>query len=216
MSEPTTYPLHWPEGWRRTPAGDRAFGRFGRVQRHESGWASKADLTVSLACDRVLDVLEKMSVRDVIVSTNVRPTLSGRPRSGQGEPDDPAVAVYWVTAGGDRRCMAIDRYVRVADNLAAVAATLDAMRAIERHGGAEILDRAFTGFAALPHGSDNEPWWMVLGLPSRDVSREQVAEAYRRLAAHHHPDRGGSVAAMVRINLARDQGLALVQARSTG
>ncbi|KVD37855.1 hypothetical protein WJ41_22830 [Burkholderia ubonensis] len=59
------------------------------------------------------------------------------------------VAVYWETRAGARRVMAIDQYTRVADNLAAVAATLDAMRAIERHGGARILERAFTGFAAL-------------------------------------------------------------------
>lgn len=45
--------------------------------------------------------------------------------------------------------MAIDQYYRVEENLAAIAATLDAMRAIERHGGAQILDRASTGFAAL-------------------------------------------------------------------
>ena len=38
--------------------------------------------------------------------------------------------------------MAIDAYTRTADNLAAVAATLEAMRAIERHGGAQILERA--------------------------------------------------------------------------
>jgi len=46
--------------------------------------------------------------------------------------------------------MAIDIYDTVAGNLAAVAATLDAMRAIERHGGAQILKRAFQGFKALP------------------------------------------------------------------
>ncbi|SDQ25048.1 hypothetical protein SAMN05443026_0089 [Burkholderia orbicola] len=36
--------------------------------------------------------------------------------------------------------MAIDQSARIADNLAAVAATRDAMRGIERRGGARILE----------------------------------------------------------------------------
>jgi hypothetical protein len=60
--------------------------------------------------------------------------------------------------------MAIDQYDRVEHNLAAIAATLDAMRAIKRHGGAEILDRAFTGFTALPAPmAGGKPWRQVLG-----------------------------------------------------
>lgn len=65
-----------------------------------------------------------------------RTNIDGFPRSGQSEPSDGGVAVYWLTSTGETKCIAIDRYDRVADNLAAVAATLDAMRAIERHGGA--------------------------------------------------------------------------------
>lgn len=84
-------------------------------------------------------------------------------------------------------CMAIDRYDRVADNLAAIAATLDAMRAIERHGGAEILNRAFTGFAALPDQA-SDAWWIVLGVPW-DASRPVIDDAYRHLRSVYHPDK---------------------------
>jgi hypothetical protein len=70
------------------------------------------------------------------------------------------VAVYWIKTGRKQmKCMAIDRYGRVADNMAAIAATIEAMRAIERHGSAEILERAFLGFQALP---EPEQWWQVL------------------------------------------------------
>ena len=79
--------------------------------------------------------------------------------------------------------MAIDQYFRVADNLAAIAATLEAMRAIERHGGAEILDRAFTGFTALP--APEQPFH-VLGV-SATATDEEIETAYRRLAMQHHP-----------------------------
>jgi DnaJ-domain-containing protein 1 len=96
--------------------------------------------------------------------------------------------------------MAIDRYDALADNLAAIAATLEAMRAIDRHGGAEILDRAFKGFVALP--APEQPW-NVLGVAMTATTGE-IDEAYRRLAMQHHPDRGGDAAAMARINAARE------------
>jgi DnaJ-domain-containing protein 1 len=102
--------------------------------------------------------------------------------------------------------MAIDRYDRVADNLAAIAATLEAMRAIERHGGAEILDRAFTGFASLPAsaGQGKREWWAVFGV-SANASDADIEAAYRRLAKERHPDTGGSDDAMAELNQARDE-----------
>jgi len=100
--------------------------------------------------------------------------------------------------------MAIDRYDRVADNLAAIAATLEALRGIERHGGGMILDRAFTGFKALPAP---EQWFQVLGV-SAHASRSDIDAAYRKLASVHHPDKpGGDHETIARINAARDQGL---------
>ncbi|ROU09438.1 hypothetical protein [Lysobacter enzymogenes] len=84
------------------------------------------------------------------MSTNLTLRRDGLPRSDQREPADPGAAVYWTDCTGADRCMAVDRYTKTAGNLAALAATLEAMRAIERHGGAEILDRVFTGFTALP------------------------------------------------------------------
>src|SRR6185437_2928884 len=110
------------------------------------------------------------------------------PRSDR-TPSDPGVAVYW-REGKNTRCMAIDRYSRVPDNLAAIAATLDAMRAIERHGGAEILDRAFTGFVALPAP---EQWFTILGV-SANATAEEIKLAHRRLIAAHPEFRTGGAA----------------------
>lgn len=105
-----------------------------------------------------------------------------------------------------QRCMAIDRYARVADNLAAIAATLDAMRAIERHGGAEILNRAFTGFTALGHDG-SEKWWDVLGVRS-DARHTEIEAAYRRLRSQHHPDNGGDAEQFHRVQRAFEQATA--------
>lgn len=52
--------------------------------------------------------------------------------------------------------------------------------------------------------SDAPEWAQALGLPW-PASAEQVRRAYRRLSKRHHPDAGGSEAAMQRINQARDE-----------
>ncbi|MCU1338811.1 MAG: putative DnaJ-class molecular chaperone withC-terminal Zn finger domain, heat shock protein [Bryobacterales bacterium] len=188
------YPLSWPEGWKREKS--RRSADFGKVSTdYSSGqarYAGKKRLSVSDAVQRVLGELQRMGVGqdDVLISTNAKLRLDGFPRSDQ-EPGDPGAAVYWQKKGQQMRCMAIDRYQRVADNLAAIAATLEAMRAIERHGGAAILDRAFTGFAALPERA-SQSWREVLGIPlERLVNLDVIEERFRALIKVHHPDQGG-------------------------
>lgn len=198
MSETISrFPLQWPAGWKRTPSFQQRMGTF---SRHGSV------LSVLDGCQRVIDALGRFGVAemDIVISTNIRTRLDGLPRSDQGEPVDKGVAVYWRTKSGRQaKCMAIDRYERVADNLAAIAATLEAMRAIERHGGGAILDRVFEGFTALPAP---EQWFQVLGVPAQ-ASRDEIERAYRRLAMEHHPDRGGDAQQMARVNAAREAGL---------
>jgi hypothetical protein len=156
----------------------------------------------------VLDSLERMGFsRTVVISSNFELRQDGLPRSDQRAPADPGIAVYWGS-GKTARCMAVDQYDRVADNLAAIAATLEAMRAIERHGGASILDRASTGFVAL---AAPEQWFMILGVPAA-ASRSEIEQAYKRLAMKHHPDRRGDTEQMARINTARDDGLSQARA----
>lgn len=211
---PTRYPLAWPAGWKRMLPGQRDIGRFARRREARSGtnWRPLEGLTLTQACQRLVDELERFGIPedDIVISTNVRTRLDGLPRSGEREPDDPGAVVYWRDAG-QNRCMAIDRYSKVAQNVAALAATIDAMRAIERHGGAVVLDRAFTGFTALPApivAGMKRDWSIVLGLAELlKPTADAVQRAYRRLAAQHHPDRGGTAAAMAEINAARDEAL---------
>lgn len=194
----TSYPLDWPAGWKRTAY--RMAASFGKKQAGEYGIALK-NLTIEQATQRVLAELRRMGVReyDTVISTNLRLRKDGMPLSGQANPADPGAAVYW-RKGKETRCMAIDRYTKAPDNLAAIAATLEAMRAIERHGGASILDRAFIGFKAL--AAPEQPF-QVLGV-SATASTEEIETAYKRLASEHHPDRGGDEQKMARINAARD------------
>src|ERR1700690_2417308 len=131
MSERKAYPLSWPEGWKRTTS--RTSAQFNKTkeprydpQTRKPIYQGKSRLSVADAVGRIIAELGRMGVPDwnVIISTNVPLRLDGMPRSDQ-EPRDPGAAVYWKKKDADvMRCMAIDRYQRVADNLAAIAATL--------------------------------------------------------------------------------------------
>jgi hypothetical protein len=175
-------PLQWPAAWPRTKAFAVTEGRFSKNAKR---------VTVAEGAMRIREELARMgrSDNDEVISTNVPLRLDGFPRSDQAEPVDSGAAVYWRTSRDETKCMAIDRYTRVADNLAAIAATLEAMRAIERHGGAEILDRAFTGFTALP-APVGKPWHVVLGCP-HDAEAEHVRRNYMRARSLFHPDKDG-------------------------
>lgn len=207
------FPLTWPEGWKRTP--DRKAARFMTRRNSVSGFgvAVSKSLSVMDGLQRVFRELAALGVRDadVVISTNLVTRLDGYPRSDQREPVDPGVAVYWEEKGGKLRVMAVDLYDRVADNLAAIAATLDALRAIERHGGAAILERAFTGFDALP--PPKSPF-DVLGVSKTSATKESVDAAFRAKARTAHPDApGGSHNQMSELTWARDEALKIIGSR---
>lgn len=203
--------MQWPAGWRRTGAVLRERAKFGNKGKgwRDGHYDGKTSLTINQALQRVLDELDRMDIHkeDIVISTNLPVRLDGLPASGRAQPDDPGAAVYWRNGAGTR-CMAIDRYDRVQDNLAAIAATLDAMRSIDRHGGATIMDRAFQGFVALPAP---RAWWQVLELNGPNPTRAEIEAAHRRLISKHHPDKGGDVEIAADINAARDQGLEAIR-----
>lgn len=196
------FPLTWPDGWKRTSNRQRA--KFMRDRRQ---------LSVADGLQRVFRELAALGVRehDVVVSTNIQLRLDGLPRSDRGEPQDPGAAVYWTGKGEQMRVMAVDLYDRVADNLGAIAASLEALRAIERHGGAAILERAFTGFDALP--PPRNPF-DFLGVSRDHATVETVQVAFKAKLRSHHPDHGGSHNLMSELNWARDEALKIIEARA--
>lgn len=192
---PSAYPLAWPTGRPRTPAHHRKDSKF-----KTNGGA----LTVAKAADRVAAELTRLGAIYGVMSSNLEVRNDGRPRSGQRNPEDPGVCVYFQLSRKPY-AMACDRYRTVADNLAAIAAHIDATRAITRHGVASA-EETLQAFQALP-SPDSPPtarqWWDVLGVASRP-SISEVDAAYRKLATERHPDRGGSEAAMAELNAARE------------
>jgi hypothetical protein len=195
----TRYPLSWPTGWKRTPSYQRQRARF------QSGGAA---LTVHRAITRLSGELARLGARDEILSTNMQTRLDGLPYSGQSEPADPGVAVYF-TLKGQARCLACDAWTRTADNIAAIAQHIDALRRIDRYG-VGTLDQAFAGYAPRLQAAPSE-WWIVFGI-SRSSTRAAVEEAFTRLAKTAHPDAGGSHDAMARLTEAKTAALREVAA----
>lgn len=192
MTQDLRYPLAWPGGWKRTPHVLRRRTQF------KNG---KYEIQLGAAIDRLDHQLRLLtSGGSFVLSTNQPLTKSGWPRADRAEPSDPGAAVYFKLSGKDR-CLGCDSYTSVAGNVAALAAHIEALRAIDRYG-VGTLDQAFTGYTALP--PSEEEWWLVLGVP-RTASLDDVERVFREKAGAAHPDReGGNHNDMARLNAARE------------
>lgn len=202
----TAYPICWPAGRQRTKTRQRA--NFCKIVRREGqSWESREKLSIEQARVRVTDELRRLGARKPIISSNLELRNDGLPRSGQRQPADPGVAVYFDLNGG-QKCIAIDLWDRVEDNLVAVAKSIDAMRGLERWGGAQIVAAVFTGFKALPGGDAivtpmtvEQADAFLLQIAKVDApflktgelieDRNQFEAAYRIAVRHFHPDRNG-------------------------
>lgn len=199
------FPLQWPVARPRKSAGARRIGKFNKKSSNGRSLETKA-ITVADALGRLQEELDRIGARYPVVSTNIETRLDGLPRSGQSEPADPGVALYFDLAGKPH-CMPCDTYDKVAQNIAAIAAHIEATRAIERHGVSSVAEM-FAGFTALPGPDTKRPWRQVLMLVNEPhPTREQVERNFKLKARRCHPDHGGSNAAMAELNAARDQAL---------
>lgn len=203
------YPLSWPVGWKRISRHQRQRASFSA-----SGSRTVADvngqtrtervarqLTVADALKRVSGELSRLGATHEILSTNVILRIDGLPRSGQPEPEDPGAAVYFKLKG-QPRCLACDKWNRVADNIAAIAQHIDALRRIDRYG-VGTLEQAFAGYAALPANTAAN-WRDVFGFPSdRRIAWSEVEDAFRNAARAAHPDVGGTHEQMARLTEAK-------------
>ena len=194
------YPVAWPEGRPRTPID----------ARKDALWRSQgARISWDVAIARLREQINLIArpghsyrVLEQTLSTNFELRADGRPRRDRGTPSDPGVA-FFFELDGKPHVLACDLWNEVADNIAAIAAHIEALRGQERWGVAD-LRQAFAGHAALP---PPQQWWQVLELYA-NASADEIRSAYRRLAMKAHPDHGGSTAAMARLTAARDAGLA--------
>lgn len=196
--------LNWPAGWPRTPEGKRVRGNFSYQGQAEGySWTVKRGITRAMATRRVQDEVARMGGTGLVIETDEDLRLDGSPRSNQRRDQDQGVVVKFRLPGGRAIVMPCDRYTQREQNLAAIAATIQAKRAIERHGVGS-MEREFEGYAALPASVPTKrPPHEVLGV-APDAPQEVVRAAYKALALKHHPDRGGDPAAFHEIRQAMD------------
>lgn len=189
------FPLQWPLSKPRTPSAHRERARFGvRTTRQSSTsdltWTQKGTLTVASARSRLHHELEILKATGIVVSSNLPLRKDGLPMSGRAEPADPGAAVYCFI-GKAPRVFACDKYDRVHDNLAAIAAHLYALRGQLRWGVGD-MEQAFAGYKALPSMGEKKPWWILLGFTQPPAELRIAKEKYLKMLQVQHPDAGGN------------------------
>lgn len=207
MTSVEAYPLHWPQGRLRTKFRRRAnfHRKVEETTRYNDGssrtYSRKTSLTIAESRDRVHKELAMLGASGVIISSNLELRQDGMPRSGQREPSDPGVAVYFQMRKLPHS-LSCDVWDRAADNLAAIAKHVEAMRGQLRWGVADIATM-FAGFKALP-GAIITPSAMTVEEATDFISEQTGANkeairgqpdsfqaCYRDAAKKLHPDANG-------------------------
>jgi hypothetical protein len=189
------YPLAWPDNWPRHK-GMRDNDR--RFRGPTYLW------------DRVIrdlhEELRRIGAKNIVISTNQPVRRDGYPYAQERAIHDTGVAVYFTR---DKRAlvMAQDRFNTVLGNIRSLAMAIEGLRQMERHGGAAMMERAFTGFLAIAPPDWKKPWREVFGFkydfrPEAAVLRA----AYRMKAKYRHPDsNGGNGQPMAELNVAYEE-----------
>ena len=185
------FPLQWPEGWPRTSQWKRGSSPFGK--NLGAGEIKKLQAELRL-----------LGARNVVISSNVPLRNDGLLYASQAgrRYDDPGVAIYYVLKG-KQLSMARDRYNTPWENIRSLTRTINAIRSIERHGGADMMEHAFAGFVAIAPPDWKKPWREVFGVKP-DWSGD-IASLYREKARLRHPDAGGSNTLMAELNVAYEE-----------
>lgn len=189
------YPLQWPNAWPRSKYQQNA----------------QFKVTMGEAVEHLYNELDRLGASDVVVSSNMRLRLDGKPYAEQRRMDDEGVAVYF-TLNGEQQCIPCDKWTTVKDNVRAIGLTVQALRSLERWGAKEMVNAAFRGFKALPETAivtpyTKRPWHEVLEV-APTASPEVIKASYRQKMLKAHPDHGGSMEEFQEVqNALREGGL---------
>jgi hypothetical protein len=202
MANETAWPLYWPKGRVRTPAGKRiADAPFSVGESFQQTRIAEVTTVVTrrrsravglpVALDRLEDQLQRLGAQAIVLSTNLELRLNGQPRAGQKDPFDPGAAVYF-NLKNKRLVFACDKWLRVADNVAAIAAHIRSIRSLENYG-VGTTEQSFEGYRSIEDFSTSAmPWRRVLGFP--EESRPALADVeakWRARMKEVHPDMSG-------------------------
>lgn len=151
-----------------------------------------------------------MGAIELIVSTNIPVRKDGMMYADYmgRKIDDPGVAIYFKYKGKDI-VMCCDQYHSVWENIYALGKGIESLRGMERWGVSDFLERAFTGFNALPPKSASKTWWELLGYQQKPGNAvwdwEGIVAQYKSLAKKYHPDAGGDTEMFQLVNNAYQQ-----------
>lgn len=210
MAKRDPFPLQWPDGWNRTKPGNRERSRF--------GFRSSGQVSFSQARQELLDEMSRLGAANVVLTSDLPIRNDGLPYAN-GRSDDPGIAVWFVLADGagkhQERVFACDKWRSHAENMTAIARSIEAMRGLDRWGAGDVVTRAFAGFAALPPPSGPEvvpqqpakrSWREVFemfsvydAIPPSDILAI-VRVRHRNAIKVAHPDAGGSHELAAEIN----------------
>jgi len=192
---PAPYPLFWPEEWPRTPY----------AKQHRS----KYEVPYLQAQTEALQSLKRMGVRQWSLSSNLRVKSGLPPTEGRGAREDPGVALWWLDPKRqETRVIACDMHPSVRENIRAIGMALEGLRAIQRSGATQILDRTMQTFANKGLPAPKPEWVYTLGLVDYPASVAHVEDAFRTRSKIAHPDAGGSHELFIELQGARDAALA--------
>jgi hypothetical protein len=191
--------VEWPDGFERTPPGER--GKY----PHGSGFR----VDRRKAFENILEQLKQLGAEEVRIDSGAHEkTVNPNLLTQESDPDDPSVVVYFSKNGEDF-AVPCDKWDNVRDNAQAIANYLDAKRALDRYG-VKTVESEFTTQKLPPgeeerqeeqHGDDgfgDKPPHKVLGVAS-DADDEEIKAAARALKKEYHPDTGGDIAKFNRV-----------------
>ncbi len=181
------HPLLWPPEKARMPGSKRQAKR----------WST----SMGTAIEDLRAECQASRIADWAISTGVAP--------GTRTFVDPGAAMWFmqrVGTGWAMSCYASDTFRQPAENVKAIAMTINRLRLVADYG-VYSMEQAMRGAAyeALPSPEPPpRPWWEVMGL-AQEVDRAVVDAVYRALAKKRHPDAGGSQAEMQELLRAYDE-----------
>lgn len=191
-----SFPLDWPLGYKRTK------------YRKGSKFGEKPPDTIQ---KMLWAELNKLRAKKIVVSSNVPLRRDGQIYSEYltKKIEEPGIAVYFAYNERDV-VVCCDQYEYPWENMLALAKGIENIRGLSRWGISEFMDRAFSGFKAIPQEANQQEWFVVLGV-NKNSGEQEIKTAYRKLAQVHHPDLGGTSAMFDRVTKAYQDGLKFIK-----
>lgn len=164
---------------------------------------------------QTLDLLERelraVGAKQITIEAFFTPPQirnDGWPRA-DARPSQPGVVLHFQTRRGPM-IFPSDKFNSWEDNLRAIGLTLEALRAVERHG-ATFDGQQYTGWAALPKSKGDDELRLAASVllkaaewAERTIKKESFDRIWKAAVMKAHPDQGGSNERFNEVIAARD------------